>query len=153
MKIVAIIQARMTSTRFPGKVLKAIADKSMLWYVVNRTRAAKKTDEVVVASSTDSSDDLIENFCKRNRIKYFRGDLDNVLKRYYETAKKFNATVVVRITSDCPLIDGRLIDEGINQFLENGYDYLSNLVERTFPRGFDFEIITFKALEKVYNNA
>ena len=153
MNIVAIIQARMTSTRFPGKVLKTIAGKPMLWYMVNRTRTAKMINDVVVATSTDLSDDLIEDFCKINKIKYFRGDLDNVLKRYYETAKKFNANVIVRVTSDCPLIDGKLIDEGLKEFIGGDYDYLSNTVERTFPRGSDFEILKFSALENAYKNA
>ena len=153
MKIVAMIQARMTSTRFPGKVLKTIAGKPMLWYVVNRVRTAKKIGDVVVATSTDPSDDFIEDYCKSNKIKYFRGDLDNVLKRYYETAKKFNADAIVRITSDCPLIDGKLIDEGIKEFMRSDCDYLSNTVKRTFPRGFDFEIFTFDALNAAFKNA
>jgi len=153
MNIVAIIQARMSSTRFPGKVLKKIGGKPMLWYVVSRTRTAKKIRDVVVATSIDPLDDLIENFCKSNKIKYFRGDLDNVLKRYYDTAKKFNADVIVRVTSDCPLIDGKLIDEGLKEFIGGDYDYLSSTVERTFPRGFDFEILKFSALENAYKNA
>lgn len=153
MKIVAIIQARMSSTRLPGKVLKEIAGKPMLGYVVDRTRWGKMLDSVVVATTKDALDDPIANFCKNVGVVYYRGSMNDVLWRYKEAAKRESADVVVRVTSDCPLIDGNLIDEGIRDFLVSKVDYLSNTVERTFPRGFDFEVFTFKALYLAYKNA
>lgn len=153
MKIVAIVQARMSSLRLPGKVLMTIAGKPMLWYVVERVSLAKKIDHVVVATSTDPSDDVIVDFCKKNKISYFRGELENVLKRYFDCAKKFGADVIIRITADCPLVDGALIDKGIDKYLKSGLDYLSNTIERTYPRGFDFEVFNFEVLDTAHRNA
>jgi len=152
-KTIAIIQARMSSTRLPGKVLMKIKGKPMLWYVVSRMKKANLIDEIIVATSKSRLDGAIVNFCEVNRIKCFRGSLQNVLARYYKCAKENNADIVVRITSDCPLIDGKLIDEGIVRFKSTRPDYLSNTIERTFPRGFDFEIFTFAALERAFLNA
>lgn len=149
----AIIQARMSSTRLPGKVLLPIAEKPMLWYVVERTREAHSIREVLVATSVDPSDDPIAAFCKQNRILFFRGSHDDVLDRYFKAARWIKADIVVRITADCPLIDAGLIDRGIELFTKGHFDYLSNTVERTFPRGFDFEVFTFAALEKAFRNA
>lgn len=152
-KIVAVIQARMSSTRLPGKVMMRIDGKPMLQYVVDRTMWAKSLSAVVVATSTDKSDDVIANYCKMQKIDYFRGSLEDVLGRYFHCAEKYSQDIVVRVTSDCPLIDGNLIDQGLKKFLKNGVDYLSNTVERTYPRGFDFEIFTGVALEKAYSKA
>ncbi len=153
MNIVAIIQARMSSTRLPGKVLLSIAGKAMITYVIERARLAKSLNQVIVATSIDSTDDPIVEFCRLNQFAYFRGNLTDVLERYYETAKHLNAQVIVRITSDCPLIDGALIDQGILAFRNDRIDYLSNTIQRTFPRGFDFEIFTFNVLETAYKKA
>src|SRR3989344_2330215 len=152
-RIVAIIQARMTSTRLPGKVLAKIREKPMVTYVVNRTKRSKLIDEVLVATSINKADNSIVSFCKEKKIKCFRGSLNNVLERYYEAARKEKADIVVRVTADCPLIDGGLIDQGIKQFKQTEVDYLSNTVKRTFSRGFDFEVFSFKALAKAYKNA
>lgn len=153
MIVVAIIQARMTSTRLPGKVLMDIDGKPMLLYVVKRIKWSKLIDEFVVATSTNQIDNPIIDFCKKNDIDYFRGNLEDVLSRYYFAAKKYKADIIVRVTSDCPLIDGTLIDEGLTTFKKSNVDYLSNTLVRTFPRGFDFEIFTFKALEKAFKEA
>lgn len=150
MKTVAIIQARMTSTRLPGKVMMTIGGKPMLWYVLNRTRWAKSLSDVIIATSTDKSDDAIVEFCKKHKISYFRGSLEDVLSRYYHAAKKAGADIIVRVTADCPLVDGHLIDKGIELFNKTNADYLSNTIRRTFPRGFDFEILRFEILEKAY---
>ncbi len=153
MQIVLIIQARMSSTRLPGKVLLPINGEALLWYVVNRIKCTKHIDQVVIATSTNASDDKLYIYCQKQQYTVFRGKLDDVLSRYYETAKEFKADTVIRITSDCPLIDGDLISQGLEQYLEENSDYLSNTIKRTFPRGFDFEIFTFKALETAYKNA
>jgi len=152
MNTVAIIQARISSMRLPGKVLIDICGKPMLWYVVKRTKWAKHINKVVVATSTESFDNPIVDFCKKYKIGYFRGDLEDVLSRYYHCARKYKADVIVRVTADCPLIDGTLIDRGLATLRKSKTDYLSNTVVRTFPRGFDFEIFKFSALNKAYRN-
>ncbi len=153
MKIIAIIQARMSSTRLPGKVLKEISGKPMLWYVVNRTLLSPSIDKVIIATSIDDSDDPIAAFCEKEKIECFRGDLENVLSRYWQVAKNEGADVIIRVTGDCPFVDGKLIEEGIKDFLDSGVDYLSNTIERTYPRGFDFEIFTHNSLDTAYKNA
>jgi spore coat polysaccharide biosynthesis protein SpsF len=151
--VIAIIQARMSSTRLPGKVLLPIKGKPLLWYVVNRTRKSRLISNVIVATSTDSTDDPIARYCQDHTIAYFRGDLKDVLARYYGAAVKQSASTVVRITSDCPLIDGSLIDKGLRLFSTGKYDYVSNILKRTYPRGFDFEIFSIKALQTAYRKA
>jgi spore coat polysaccharide biosynthesis protein SpsF len=146
--IVAIIQARMCSTRLPGKVMKDISGKPMLWHVIYRVKYSKLINKIVVATSTNKEDDIIENFCKENRILFYRGDEEDVLKRYYEAAKIYNGNKIVRITSDCPLIDPEIVDIVIKEHLKDEVDYTSNTIERTFPRGLDTEVFNFEALER-----
>jgi spore coat polysaccharide biosynthesis protein SpsF len=146
--IVAIIQARMCSTRLPGKVMKDISGKPMLWHVIYRVKYSKLINKIVVATSTNKEDDIIENFCKENRILFYRGDEEDVLKRYYEAAKIYNGNKIVRITSDCPLIDPEIVDIVIKEHLKDGVDYTSNTIERTFPRGLDTEVFNFETLER-----
>ncbi|MDP2709090.1 MAG: glycosyltransferase family protein [bacterium] len=153
MKVGIIIQARMSSTRLPGKVLMRLAGKEVLWHVVERCRKSLMAREVIVATSTDSSDDLIYNYCRVNRIEVFRGDLNNVLSRYYECAKNYKLDIVVRVTADCPLIEPLVIDETIKIFKLSGRDYVSNALERIFPRGLDCEVFSFLALEEAALNA
>lgn len=153
MKTVIIIQARMSSTRLPGKVLLPIAGKSMLWHVIKRVSLVKNIDNIIVATSTDISDDVIVKFCSVNNIKCYRGSLNNVLSRYYETALQEKADVIIRITADCPLIDANLIERGLIIFKNKKLDFLSNVIVRSYPVGFDFEIFTFNILEKAYRNA
>lgn len=152
MCITAIVQARMGSTRLPGKVLKNIEGQTMLSCVVNRTRRAALLDEVAVATTVKSADNLIVAECERLGIPVFRGDEADVLDRYYKAAQLFQAEFIVRITSDCPLIDPQIIDMVIEEFLAHkGLDYASNtLPPRTFPRGLDVEVMTFDALEQAW---
>jgi glutamate-1-semialdehyde-2,1-aminomutase len=152
-KVVAIIQARMGSTRFPGKVLAEIAGRPMLWHVVNRVRKARSVDKVAVATSNRSSDDAVAEFCVQNDIEFFRGSETDVLDRFYQTAKHFNADVVVRITADCPLIDPQVVDRVVNIYLEGGYDYVTNTLRYTYPDGMDVEVFSFAALEKAWREA
>ena len=151
-----IIQARMSSTRLPGKVLLKLAGKEVLWHVIMRCRASKFVDRVIVATSTDPSDNIIERLCKKYDFDIYRGSLTNVLERYYLAAKENKLDTVVRITSDCPLIDPVLIDAVIVKFNKGRYDYLSNIVkanQTNFPIGLSVEIFSFPALEKNYKSA
>ena len=157
MRIVAIIQSRMGSSRLPGKVLLDIAGQPMLARVVERTRQARKVDEVVVATTTDPSDDAVVALCQRRGYPYYRGSLYDVLDRYYQTAKTFGAEVIVRITADCPLIDPGVIDRTVQEFLLAGVDFTANRLpppwRRTYPIGLDTEVCTFAALERAWREA
>jgi len=163
-KIAAIIQARMNSSRLPGKVLRKIENKPILYYVVNQTRSSKLIDDIIIATTINSQDNKIVNFCKEHHIKYFCGSEKDVLDRYYKCAKKFNCDYIVRITSDCPLIDPFIIDKIITKFLKNSYDYVSNNIEKgrdgiwknsecNFPQGMTVEVCTFSAIEKAWKKA
>ncbi len=152
-KVVAIIQARTGSTRLPGKVLADIHGHPMLWHVVQRTRAATTLDEVVVATTTQPADSAIVAFCRELGVACFRGSEDDVLDRYQRAALQHDAQAVVRITSDCPLIDPRIIDKTVQAFLVERPDYASNGVVRTYPRGLDTEVIAFQALELAWHEA
>jgi spore coat polysaccharide biosynthesis protein SpsF len=152
--IAAIVQARSGSTRLPGKIFKTLAGKPMLWHVVNRLSHSKLLDKIIIATTTMPEDDQVEQFCVENSISFYRGSVNDVLSRYYEAAKIYNARIVIRITSDCPVIDPYLIDIMMTHFSnEDHIDYMSNSIHRTFPRGLDTEIFTFSALEKTYNEA
>jgi spore coat polysaccharide biosynthesis protein SpsF len=153
MKVVAIIQARMGSTRLPGKVMLPIGGKSMLARVVTRVHRAQMIDEVVVATSTKAQDDPIVNECQTLSVPCFRGNEDDVLDRYYQCALQYEANVIVRITADCPMIDPEVIDQAIVTFLSKKADYASNGLQRTFPRGLDTEVMTIAALKKAWQEA
>jgi|HubBroStandDraft_6_1064221.scaffolds.fasta_scaffold00065_26 spore coat polysaccharide biosynthesis protein SpsF len=152
-KVVAIVQARMGSTRLPGKVLADIQGHPMLWYVIRRTRAVETVDEVVVATTTEPADNAIVAFCREHEVSSFRGSETDVLDRYYHAARQHDAQIVVRITSDCPLIDPEVIDKTVRAFLDEQPDYASNCVLRTYPRGLDTEVMSFRALELAWGEA
>ena len=157
MRVVAIIQARMGSTRLPGKVMMKIQGKTVLDHVISRVKQSKETDDIVIATTTKSDDDIIEEEALRLNVKCFRGSEEDVLSRYYYAAKENNADAIVRITSDCPLIDPEVIDGMILKFKKlcssNRVDYLSNTLKRTYPRGLDAEIFLFKKLKEALNCA
>jgi spore coat polysaccharide biosynthesis protein SpsF len=146
-KIVAIIQARLTSTRLPKKILRNLDDKPLLWHVVERVKQAKMIDRIVLAIPDSSSNDDLELFVKQFDWHLFRGSEDDVLSRYYHAATQFKADVIVRITSDCPLVDPKIIDETIKQHVRDGNDYTAVGVEGGFPRGLDVEVLNFESLE------
>ncbi len=147
MNTIAIIQARMSSTRLPGKVMKKLADKSVLAHVISRLQASKTLDGLVVATTTHSVDDAIVAESRKYGAGVFRGSEEDVLGRYAAAAGDCGADVVVRITSDCPLIDPELIDHMVRKFFSlPAVDYLSNTLERTYPRGLDVEIFSRKVL-------
>ena len=153
MKIVAIIQARMGSTRLPGKALKDIHGRTMLARVVRRAGRSALINNLVVATTEKKADDAIVSECDSLGISCFRGSEDDVLDRYYQAAMAFSADSIVRITSDCPLIDPEIIDNVVLAFLNNGPDYASNTIESTYPRGLDVEAFTFDALKKAWCDA
>lgn len=152
-KVVAIVQARIASRRFPGKVLADIAGQPMLWHVVNRLRAARTVDEVVVATSTESADDAIVAFCRQEHVACFRGSEADVLDRFYQAATHHGAGVIVRITADCPLIDPHIVDKVVQAYLEQPCDYAANIVHNSYPDGLDTEVFSFSALERAWREA
>ena len=153
MKIVAIIQARMGSTRLPGKVLKDLGGETVLARVVARVRRSQEIGEVVIATTREPEDDAIVEECRRLSVRVFRGEGHDVLDRYYQTAKEEKAEAIVRITSDCPLIEPEITDATIRAFLDRRPDYASNVLERTYPRGLDTEIMTWNALSRSWREA
>jgi len=156
-RIILIIQARMGSTRLPGKVLKDIAGRPMLAWVVERARKAQSVTEVVVATTTEKSDDPIAAFCAQMGYACTRGSQNDVLDRYYQAARQFQADVVVRVTADCPLIDPAEIDHVVREFQQSGVDFAANRLPppfgRTYPIGLDTEVCTFAALERTWREA
>lgn len=155
MRVVCIVQARTGSSRLPNKILKKIYDKTVLEHVINRLKRVKNIDKIVIATTVLEKDNVIVKESERLNIDYFRGSEENVLSRYYYAAKEYNADVVVRITSDCPLIDSKVTDSIIQFYLHNicKYDYVSNTLKRTYPRGLDTEVFSFKSLERAFNEA
>lgn len=157
MKVVCLVQARVGSTRLPGKVLKEICGKNILHHEIDRLKKCKEIDEIVIATTDKEDDDKIVNEAKKLSVKYFRGSENDVLSRFYYAAKENNADIVVRVTSDCPCIDFEILDKMLlyfkEKYKEKQVDYLSNTIKRTYPRGYDIEIFTFSALEKSYINA
>ncbi len=149
----AIIQARMGSTRLPGKVMLNILGKPVLWHVVNRVSKARLIDGLIVATTVNSEDDILVEFCKSNGVLVFRGSEKDVLDRYYQCAKEYNIKDTVRITADCPLHDPNVIDKVIKEYLGGDCDYACNTIEYSFPDGFDVEIFSFTALEDAWKNA
>lgn len=154
MRVVAIIQARTGSTRLPNKVLFDLAGEPMLVRVVRRVRRAKRLDQVVVATTEEPADDAIAACCTQHGWPCFRGSRDDLLDRYYQAARQYGAEVIVRITSDCPMIDPGLIDRVVEAFLarQPGVHYAANsMPHKTFPRGLDTEAIRFDALERAWH--
>jgi spore coat polysaccharide biosynthesis protein SpsF len=156
-RIVAIVQARMGSSRLPGKVLRDIHGKPMLAWVVERARQASTISEVLVATTSDEGDDLIAQVCAAMKVTCFRGDTYDVLDRYYRAAQEAQADIIVRLTADCPLIDPGLIDLVVEQFIAEKVDFAANRLpppfERTYPIGLDVEVVSFQALERAWREA
>lgn len=148
-KVLAIMQARMSSTRLPGKVLKEVNGMTLLEYELTRLKRAQTIDKMVVATSDQPADDAIESLCISLGVDCFRGSLDDVLLRYAECAKKYpDYDVILRVTGDCPLIDPVLVDRVVRLFLDGEYDYASTIPsgKETFPDGMDAEVFSKKVL-------
>lgn len=157
-KVVAIIQARMGSTRLPGKVMKNICGKTVLAHVVERVRASQGVGSIVIATTIKGPDNAVAEEAAHLDVKVFRGSQEDVLSRYYLAAVENKADIVVRVTSDCPLFDAHILDDMLHLFEQQELagepiDYLSNSLVRSFPLGLDAEIFTFAALERAYREA
>jgi len=152
-RVVAIVQARMGSTRFPGKVVAPLAGKTLIEILIDRVRKAQRLDHVVVATTNNKSDDPLVSLLKSKSIPFFRGSQNDVLGRYLEAAKKNKADVVVRITGDCPLVDAALVDSVVEAFQKSGADYVSNVDPPTFPDGLDVEAFSIAALQEARQKA
>lgn len=145
----------MTSTRLPGKVLKKVLDKPLLEYQIERIQRSKHLHEIVIATTTNETDNPIVELANKLGINVYRGSEEDVLSRYHEAAIQYGADIIVRLTSDCPVIDPKVVDNVIQYYLENQsrYDYVSNTLTRSYPRGMDTEVFTFQALKESYNEA
>lgn len=152
-QILLITQARMASTRFPGKIAKQIQGKSLLEIHLNRLKQCKKVSNIIVATTDTPSDDFTAKSVESWGFDVFRGSENDVLSRYYQAALPYAPQWIVRVTSDCPLIDPALVDEIITFAQENHLDYGSNVLVERFPDGQDAEVITFNTLEKAYQSA
>jgi len=151
-RVVAIIQARMGSSRLPGKVLLPLAETTVLGFMIARVKMAKKIDEIVIATTEEPHDDALCQEAQKLGVSIFRGSEQDVLQRVHDAAKHSDADVIVRLTADCPLMDGRLIDTAIETFLASSFDYFSNVIDRSFPDGLDIEIFTSDTLDKANHN-
>lgn len=154
--IYVIIQARMGSTRLPNKVLMDLNGKPVLEHIINRLQKSKNIDDIIVATSIEPGNEVIEELCNSKDISCFKGNEDDVLDRYYQTCKFFDVGLndnIVRITADCPLIDYTVIDNVIDVHIKNSNDYTSNTIVPSFPDGLDCEVFTFSSLEDSWKNA
>jgi len=155
MRVVAIIQARTGSTRLPGKVLKEIVGKPMLWHVIRRVKAAKLVNKLVVATTNKDDDKRVIEIAKELGVESFAGNEEDVLDRFFQAARKYKADIIVRITADDPFKDPVIIDKIIKIFLKNQdkVDYVSNTIKPTYPEGIDVEVFSFKALENAWRES
>lgn len=150
MNIIAIIQARMGSSRLPGKVLKSLGNSDVLTYVIERCRKIEGIKEVIVATSQLKQDDAIVNWCKGHGVNHYRGSEQNVLSRYIEAAEPYQPDYVMRVTSDCPFVDYELASDMIQQLQENPVEIID--ITQTLPRGLAVEIISYEALKRIANS-
>jgi spore coat polysaccharide biosynthesis protein SpsF len=153
MKVLAITQARIGSSRLPGKTLKLIQGQTLLAIHLKRILRSKLITQLKVATTHEEGVEKIIQVCNECRVGYHQGSLHDVLERFYETAKPYSPDLVVRVTSDCPLIDPDVIDTMIQKAIDNGKDYTSNTIVPTYPDGIDVEVMKFSALEKAYKEA
>ncbi len=149
MKKIATVEARMSSSRLPGKIMMPLAGKPALERLVERARRAKSIQDVVIATTTNPQDDAVEIWARKAGVSYFRGSEEDVLLRVLEAAKAFKAEVIVELTGDCPLLDPAMIDQLVALWESGDHDYVSNILERTYPRGFDTQVFSTAVLAKV----
>lgn len=152
MKINISIEARMTSSRLPGKVLKPINGIPNLELMVNRIKNSQYVNDIIVATTINNQDDEIVNWCEKNNISYFRGSENNVYERVLQTHEKYNSDIIVELTGDCPLLEVKLIDECIDFYLKNDFDYVSNCLKITYPIGLAVQVYSLKTLKSVSTN-
>lgn len=148
-----IIQARLCSTRLPGKVMRPILGRPILVYVIERVKKAKRVAQIIVATTRKREDSKIARLASKLKTEIYRGSEDDVLDRFYQAARLFRTKHMVRITADCPLIDPEVIDKIVDSYFKSGADYCSNTLEVTFPDGQDTEVFSFQALQEAWQNA
>lgn len=148
--ILTILQARLSSSRLPGKVLKPIMGRPMLAYQIERVKRARNIDQIIIATSSEPSDDSIVRLCDSMNVSCYRGSLNDVLDRFYHAALQYDTEHVVRLTGDCPLCDPFLIDYAITFHMKGSFDYTSNTLEPTYPDGLDVEVCRFTCLEQAW---
>jgi spore coat polysaccharide biosynthesis protein SpsF len=153
MKTAAIIQARMGSSRLPGKILMDIAGQPMLWHVIERIKCCKEVDQIILATTKTDEDIKAVNVAEKCGIQSYRGSEEDVLKRFYETATKYEIDVIVRITADCPLIDPKIVDTLVKYYKQNNLDYAGLGNPNPCPDGLDAEVFSLEALTKSNNEA
>ena len=149
-KLLTIVQARLGSSRLPGKVIKKYRGITYLEILIRRLRYSKKIQKIIVATSQNAEDIEIEKICKKLNIFCYRGSNEDVIDRYYKASQKFNAINVVRITADCPLIDPKIIDQVISEYFLRNVSYATNTMPNTYPDGLDVEVFSFNALQKAW---
>lgn len=149
------IQARMGAVRLPGKPLKTVLGKPLLEYMIERLRLSQAASIIVVATTDSPQDEPIVNFAKKQNVEFFRGSETDVLDRYYQTSLHFPAETIVRVTADCPLLDPQVVDDAVRMYQQNypAYDYVSNTLQRKFPRGMDVEVFSLNSLREAAKNA
>jgi len=152
-RVVAIVQARMESTRFPGKVMAEIQGRPMIRHVVDRLGQAVSVDLVVVATSDRPADDVLADYCAEHAVECFRGSAEDVLDRFYRAAMRYDAGAVARVTGDCPLVDPRVVDRVVGTFRQKDYQYVTNTLRCTYPDGLDVEAFSFDALAQAWREA
>ena len=151
--ITAIVQARMGSVRLPGKVMAEIAHKPMLWHVIERLKRAESVHSVVVATTTQESDEPLLKLAEDSGAAAYAGSPEDVLDRYYQAARHFGGDAIVRITADCPLLDPHVTDRVVRRYLAGDCDYVANTLRRTYPDGLDVEVFSYEALERAWKEA
>ncbi len=152
-KITAIIQARLGSSRLPGKTLMMIRGETLLGHLVKRVGISRYVSEIIIATTTEDRDDAIAEFAREKGLKCYRGSEDDVLDRFYQTAIMFGLETIVRVTPDCPMLDPRITDQVIEKFLTGEYEYVSNVLTPTYPDGLDTEVFSFESLERAWQEA
>ena len=151
-RVGAIIEARMSSSRLPGKVLMKINKRPVIDLLIERIKFVNEIDKIIVATTTSKKDDILEEYCNANNIICYRGSEENVMQRVLEAAKKNSIETIVEITGDCPLIDPQIISQILNCYLNNDYDYVGNSNIRSYPDGMDVQVFSRKVLEDSYEN-
>lgn len=151
--IIGILQARTKSSRLPQKVLRKIKDKTLLELYINRIRKSRLIDNIIIATTTEPEDNIIENLAKKIKIDCFRGSENDLIDRYYQCAKKYNADIIVRLCSDDPFVDYQIVDRAIQIFKDNQADFVTNHFDPTYPEGLDIEVYSIGALEKSWQEA
>jgi len=151
-KVGIIVQARMGSKRFPGKIMKKVNGYPMINHMLNQIKKSKLHDEIIIATSLKKENNIVRNFCKKNKINCFSGSENNLVNRFYLCAKKYKLDTIVRLTADCPLIDPKIIDLCIKKFLSKKFDFVANTSppnNKSYPDGVDVEVFSFKTIKKV----